>query len=567
MNNLMKETASGNLIQTLLHLRQCNRRSQQLIMALARSTKRDDAHLMITRNRLLKAVDTLYPTPITRQYGTSNTSLASGLDFMSQEVTPQGTVNYVPDSAGRRSQMSWTNGQASRIVNYGYDNADNLKTVTPQGAAGSVIGYDNDSRRQTVTLPNGLVVTYGYDPDSNVNSITYKNGATTLGTLTYGYDADDRKISVGGTYARTNLPTTAQTFSYYPDNSLQKLGALTVQNDNDGNITCMVSSPCPQFSYDVRGHLQQVQVLPSVFVDYSYDTFGRRYQVTAVAGSTTTNQYDGFNILDTWPQALESYAGMNLAGLGLDDFFGVSNSSGSVNESFLRDALNSTIAITDASGNILDQTTYDAYGNTTDSVPTQASVFEFTGRENDGDGLYYMRSRYYAPSIARFISRDPIGIAGGLNTYEYAGDSPTNATDPTGNYLVPAPGAGCGGDCWGFVPVVSPFAGTGPAYGVGPGAYVGPGLGLLVNQGGLDHDVIPMYHGQNHGGLQLAKYLILTFLPIPRNHSTPGKDGSRDRKEISPIQVYARGFTQIPLKKILKARILIGTLRVPRRQD
>ncbi len=72
------------------------------------------------------------------------------------------------------------------------------------------------------------------------------------------------------------------------------------------------------------------------------------------------------------------------------------------------------------------------YGNSTDSVPTQASVFEFTGRENDGDGLYYMRARYYAPSIARFISRDPIGIAGGLNLYEYAGDSPTNATDPTG---------------------------------------------------------------------------------------------------------------------------------------
>ena len=430
-DNLMK-VASGTLIETDYTYDNLNRRST-INYGVGSSTPSGITLTYDLGDRLLKAVDTLYPTPITRQYGTSNTSLASGLDFMSQEVTPQGTVNYVPDSAGRRSQMSWTNGQASRIVNYGYDNADNLKTVTPQGAAGSVIGYDNDSRRQTVTLPNGLVVTYGYDPDSNVNSITYKNGATTLGTLTYGYDADDRKISTGGTYARTNLPTTAQSFSYYPDNSLQKLGALTVQNDNDGNITCMVSSPCPQFSYDVRGHLQQVQVLPSVFVDYSYDTFGRRYQVTAVAGSTTTNQYDGFNILDTWPQALESYAGMNLAGLGLDDFFGVSNSSGSVNESFLRDALNSTIAITDASGNILDQTTYDAYGNTTDSVPTQASVFEFTGRENDGDGLYYMRSRYYAPSIARFISRDPIGIAGGLNLYEYAGDSPTNATDLTGS--------------------------------------------------------------------------------------------------------------------------------------
>ena len=75
-----------------------------------------------------------------------------------------------------------------------------------------MIGYDNDRRWETVTLPNGLVVTYGYDPDSNVNSVTYKNGTTTLGTLTYGYDADDRKISAGGSFARTNLPITGQTF-------------------------------------------------------------------------------------------------------------------------------------------------------------------------------------------------------------------------------------------------------------------------------------------------------------------------------------------------------------------
>ena len=68
------------------------------------------------------------------------------------------------------------------------------------------------------------MVTYGYDPDSNVNSVTYKkSGGTTLGTLTYGYDADDQRTSVGGTFARTNLLTTAQTFSYNPDNSLQKL--------------------------------------------------------------------------------------------------------------------------------------------------------------------------------------------------------------------------------------------------------------------------------------------------------------------------------------------------------
>ena len=43
-----------------------------------------------------------------------------------------------------------------------------------------------------------------------------------------------------------------------------------------------------------------------------------------------------------------------------------------------------------------------------------------------------MRGRYYSPSIGRFISRDPAGFAGGFNFTTYAGDSPTNFTDPTG---------------------------------------------------------------------------------------------------------------------------------------
>jgi RHS repeat-associated protein len=47
-------------------------------------------------------------------------------------------------------------------------------------------------------------------------------------------------------------------------------------------------------------------------------------------------------------------------------------------------------------------------------------------------GLYYMRARYYDPELGRFLSEDPIGIAGGLNLYAYAGNDPVNASDPAG---------------------------------------------------------------------------------------------------------------------------------------
>ena len=59
------------------------------------------------------------------------------------------------------------------------------------------------------------------------------------------------------------------------------------------------------------------------------------------------------------------------------------------------------------------------------------------GREYDGDTcLYYNRARWYDPKIHRFISEDPIGFAAGdANLYRYCGNSPTNATDPSGHIV------------------------------------------------------------------------------------------------------------------------------------
>ncbi|HEV8486214.1 MAG TPA: RHS repeat-associated core domain-containing protein [Blastocatellia bacterium] len=46
--------------------------------------------------------------------------------------------------------------------------------------------------------------------------------------------------------------------------------------------------------------------------------------------------------------------------------------------------------------------------------------------------MYYNRARYYDPQIGRFISSDPSGFFGGLNSYAYVGDNPISLIDPTG---------------------------------------------------------------------------------------------------------------------------------------
>jgi hypothetical protein len=44
---------------------------------------------------------------------------------------------------------------------------------------------------------------------------------------------------------------------------------------------------------------------------------------------------------------------------------------------------------------------------------------------------------YYDPSLQRWINRDPIGEKGGMNLYQYVGNSPLARTDPNGEQFVP----------------------------------------------------------------------------------------------------------------------------------
>mgnify|MGYP003393289153 CR=1 FL=1 len=83
-----------------------------------------------------------------------------------------------------------------------------------------------------------------------------------------------------------------------------------------------------------------------------------------------------------------------------------------------------------AAGSAITQS-FDAWGaltQATGSIPT----YGYAGREPDASGLIYNRARYYHPAYGRFLSRDPIGLQGGINPYAYADGNPISFNDPSG---------------------------------------------------------------------------------------------------------------------------------------
>ena len=149
-----------------------------------------------------------------------------------------------------------------------------------------------------------------------------------------------------------------------------------------------------------------------------------------------------------------------LTGLSLDETIAriALNSSGQKDAAnsriFMTDALSSVIAqLSDdnaAPGSLQNSYGYSPYGESTTVGPdVTKNPVQYTSRENDGTGMMFYRARYYDPVMKRFISSDPIGLGGGLNTYGYVLGDPVQLRDPTGNNALML-GVGIAATCWGL---------------------------------------------------------------------------------------------------------------------
>jgi RHS repeat-associated protein len=321
-----------------------------------------------------------------------------------------GTSSYTYNGDGQVTHLLQQDGSGNTLANYTYT-------------------YDLADRVLTETL-NGTTTSYTYD---NTNQLI---GATSpIITTTYSYDANGNRTNPG--------------YSTDGANELLSDGIWNFSYDAEGNLTgkAGISNGLSwTYTYDNLNRLTSAQEFSGATVletvSYKYDVFGNRIEedVTPGAGpaAVTRFAYDG---QDAWAD-LDGSNHLLTRRLYLDavdQLVARISASGTV-AWYLTDRLGSVRDLTDASGALLDQITYDAYGNVV--IETNAAAgdrYKYTGREFDAaTGLQYNRARYYDPTIGRWTSQDPLGFdAGDPNLYRYVRNDPTNATDPSGLIITP----------------------------------------------------------------------------------------------------------------------------------
>jgi RHS repeat-associated protein len=386
------------------------------------------------------------------------------------------------------------------MVSYTYDNADRVTSIT-QGTSVVTYAYDSAGRRTTLSLPNGVTTEYAYDVADRMTGLTYKNGPTTLGVLTYGYDGNGGRIHIAGTWARTGLPPTLASATYDAANRHLTFGSQALTYDVNGHLT---GDGTTTYTWDARNRLAGVDTT-GLTASFQYDALGRRIGKT-FNGTATSVLHDGLNAAQ---EVTGGTVRSILTGLRIDEYLSHASTSGEARFA-LADVLGSTIALMDGAGTVVTEYTYEPFGATATSGGASENRAQYTGRENDGTGLYYYRARYYSPGLQRFISEDPIGFLGGLNVYSYAYNSPVSLTDPLGLYtgsvcikvsvrsLLGLGGGTCFNGGWDRKRGFS-FSITGTA---GGGGTAGLGAALLISVGGSN---APSVHELTGGSVSTSR--------------------------------------------------------------
>jgi RHS repeat-associated protein len=408
---------------------------------------------------------------------------ANGVGRMTGAADANHSLAFTYDEQGRIASKTQIVSGLTRTVRYTYTNGNLTSMVTPSG---QTLAYTYSSGRVASVSVNGSLILSGvaYEPFGPVRQWTWSNGRGSLvrtfdrdGNITQistagevlAYDHDDatriRGISNGSssalswTYAYDNLdrlasatsPSRNERWTYDANgNRVTQAGTAPATFSNalsisltSNRVSALSGSRSNVYAYDSAGSLtsetnayRAIVSSSPVTATYRYNALGQRVMKTV--GSVATHF-----IYDESGHLLGEYASngaliQETVWLGDIPVATLRPKSGGGVEIFHvhTDHLNAPRKVTRAADGVLVWRWDPApFGDTQPNEnPRSAGAFRynlrFPGQYYDGEsGLAYNYFRDYDPALGRYIESDPIGLAGGRNTYAYVAGNPVSAID------------------------------------------------------------------------------------------------------------------------------------------
>ncbi len=348
------------------------------------------------------------------------------------------TVQYEYDAAGNVINLIYTDGKE---VTYSYDALNRITSVTDWAGRVTTYSYDAASNLSGADLPDGSSIALNFNGSGELTGLddVSADGDTIFRAQ---YTMNQIGLTVRedvGLPLEAPLTDVARQFGYNEANQLVMMNGHSFLHDMDGNmVSGTINGGQTTFGYDALNRLIQAGAN-----SYSYDAEG--YRVQAVVNGSEIRYVWATNT--DLPLVLEEHDGLgNITARYVYGALGLINRESADGEVSVYhfDARGNTVALTDLDGQITDRYAYGPYGQILAQEGDSSNPFTYNGRDgvyDDGSGLYFMRLRYYCPSLMRFVQADKVypgslSRPSSLNLYAFVEGNPIDAIDPSGDRRV-----------------------------------------------------------------------------------------------------------------------------------
>ena len=404
-------------------------------------------------------------------YGNANTPGGVNSDRRLLEI--QNLVPTSPSAGGNISQFDYAydvvgkiatwkrqmdgDPTSATIYTFEYDSANQLTGAVLQNSSTQAIvhshyyGYDAGSNRTSVQWDNHVV----RETPNTLNQLVTRQGGGVMrfsGTLN-----EPAAVTVGGNPATVNTTAAGTTFFGYANVTAGTNNVVVSATDSSGQnqtktyqVAVDASAPTQNLVYDVNGNLTSdgtrtfgwdaenrlVSITSDGIVEqFIYNGIGQRVGQTLKGILTRQWVWDGRTLREERDGAgnvTKRYYGQGMQQASANGQVSVANYF------YTRDRLGSIREMVDSAGSTRARYDYDVWGRQTEVSGDLQSDFGYTGDYWDNIALLNLTFyRAYQPDLGRWLSRDPIAEAGGINLYDYVHNDPVDQTDPLGLFGFP----------------------------------------------------------------------------------------------------------------------------------